>query len=40
MMASTGNNPHTEQPPAFPANLFGDFAAGSCLGVIGILVAL
>jgi alpha-methylacyl-CoA racemase len=40
MVASTGNDPAKEQPPAIPANLLGDFAAGGALGVVGILAAL
>ncbi len=39
MLASTGGN-YLEQPPAIPGNLVGDFAAGSCLAVVGILAAL
>ncbi|KAJ3342679.1 hypothetical protein HDU91_000508 [Kappamyces sp. JEL0680] len=30
----------TKAEPVFPANLLGDFAAGSCLCVVGILMAL
>jgi len=40
MLASTGNDPRKPQPPAIPSNILGDFAAGSTLGVVGILAAL
>lgn len=41
MISSTGyKQTDDEPPPAIPANIIGDFAGGSCLGVVGILSAV